>query len=790
MYISLNWIKEFVNLDGISDEELVKRFTMSTAEIEGVVKKGADMEDVVVAEIVETRKYEGSDHLNIMKVDDGSGEYLQILTGAPNVYKGMRTFLVRIGGMVAGHKIKLAKLAGKESYGMCCSEAELGIGSDDEGIVDYKGDAKNGTPIKEILPIDDTIIEIDNKSLSNRPDLWGHYGIAREFACIFDRKLKNIDSIDLTKFEGLKEVSINIENKNCFRYSAITVDNIKKHISPYFMKIRLNYCGMRDINLLADMTNYIMLEVGQPMHAFDNKLVKGINVISGDGKTKMTTLEGEEHILPEGAIIIADQKKNPVAIAGIKGGLLSGINEKTTSLLLESATFDAATIRKTAKKVGLATDSSQRYEKSLDPELCSVATGRLLYILSKICPDMVVTSAYSSKSTFNYPVRKIKFTREFIVSRGGEDVSSEFITNTLKKLGFKVKTNGEDYEVTVPSFRATKDVTMKEDIVEEIYRIFGYDNIKPKTILSKTIPVAQDKTVMYEYEIKKLLAEKYDANEVHSYIWNYADFNKHIGVKSKSVISLVDASNSGQSGIRSEIMPTLIKFYHENKNNFDELTIDEIGSVAESIGENGLVNESRRLGVLSASLKSAKDQYFLMKQIVLNIASSIIKTKISFDMNFDRPNYIHPVNSAAIVVNGEKIGYIGLLHPQVVRNIETKANIGVIELDYKKLVNAQELNKIIKPVSKFQSISMDFTFLVPKTMLFSQIEKAISEFRCKFDVTYSLVDIYENEALGENRAYTIKFDVTPLEHTLSSNEIDNFRKRILDHMNRFGLNLR
>lgn len=792
MYLSLNWIKEFVNLDGISEEEIANRLTMSVAEVEGTQKKGVGFDDIVVAKIVETRKLENSDHLNIMKVDDGSGELLQIVTGAPNVYKGMKTFLVRVGGMIDGHKIKIAKLAGHESFGMCCSEAELGIGADAEGIVDFFGDEPLGRDIKTFIPIEDTIIEIENKSLSNRPDLWGHYGFARELACIFDRKLLPLETVDLSAYAKLPKIGINVDTDKCLRYSAIAVSNITKKISPYAMKVRLGYCGLRDINLLADITNYVMLEVGQPMHAFDFDIVKSINVLQASGKEKMLTLEGEEHTLPKNSIVIADQKKVPVAIAGIKGGKLSSIGENTTSLLLESATFDAATIRKTAKAISLFTDSSMRYEKTLDPELTAISVARLLYILKKICPQMKVVSSFSDAYKFHYPLRKITITSEFVSSRGGTKVSDEYIMKTLKNLGFAAQKNGREIEVTVPSFRATKDVSIKEDLVEEIFRIFGYDNIQPMTIKSDVQSVEIEKKNKLEYKVKRLLAEKYNATEVHSYIWSFSDFNKFNGIETKSYISLMDSSNSGQSGIRSEIAPTMIKFFDENKNFFDELVLDEIGSVVVGIGEDKNVIEHRNLCVLVASAKkTAGEVYFDAKKIVQNIADSLMSTKIELDESIKRPAFIHPVNSVGVRTKSGEIGYFGLLHPTISRKLDKKFAVAIIELDFNKFCDSPTFSSEFDPPSKFQSVFMDLNFIVPNSMKYSKIESVFGEFRSKFSVCHKLIDIYENrEIFGEAKSMTFSFEIGASDHTLSTNEIETFRSRFIDHMKRAGVVLR
>ena len=569
MIISLNWIKDYVNLDGIEVDELVKRFGLSTAEVEGVEYVGKDIENVVVAKILSVENHPNSTKLHILKVDDGSGAPVQVVCGAPNVRVGLKTYFARVGGNVKGLKIKPAKLAGVDSFGMCCGGNELGIEADTSGIVELDDDMPIGKDIKEILPVEDVLIEVDNKSLTNRPDLWGHYGIAREFSAIFKRELKPIKKLNLNIYNNLKAVDVEIKTPSCYRYSAMTVKNVNKKTSSPLMKLRLNYCNMRDINLLADLTNYVMLEIGQPMHAFDNAIVKGVKVIETKNDVKMETLEGETHTIAPGSVVICDNQLSPVAIAGVKGGKLSGISEKTDSLLIESACFDCVSIRKTSRSIGLITDASLRYEKSLDPELCPIAIERLVYLLKEIDKNVEVTSSLTDVVAYSYPTKTIKIDAEFISRRGGVTLSTQDIVDILSRLGFGVSVEGKDILVKVPSFRATKDVSIKEDLVEEVFRMYGYDNIKSATMKMPLSPVDQLPTHTIEYEIKHALASLFNLNEVHTYIWNFEEFNKSIGINQKSVINLLDSSLSGNSGIRSYLAPSLIKVVYENKNKFD-----------------------------------------------------------------------------------------------------------------------------------------------------------------------------------------------------------------------------
>lgn len=790
MYISMNWIKDFVNLDGIEPEELMKKFNLTTAEIEGYEHKGQETTGVIFAKIEKVENHPNSDHLHILAVNTGT-EVLQIVCGAPNVRENMVVCLAPIGSKVSGHKMTKAKLAGVESFGMCCSEEELGIGSDNSGIMDITFPVTLGADIKTVFPMDDIVFEVDNKSLTNRPDLWGHYGLAREFAAMFNRELKPLDVVSLVEYNNLPKLNINVNSENCFRYSSLAVDNVTRKVSNQQMKIRLNYCGMRDINLLTDLANYIMLELGQPMHTFDKNIVKGINVNTATKGTKLLTLEGEEHDIPEGSTVICDSNNKPVAIAGIKGGKLSGIADDTNSLLLESACFDSKAIRITSTKIGLKTDASQRYEKSLDPEMTTLAIARFVKLLQKQDNGVKVVSSLTDVYTKKYPECEIDITADFVSKRIGVNVTNDDITNILTKLGFVVDLKNNMLNVKVPSYRATKDISLKEDLVEEIARSYGYDNIKPEPISMEVKSIEQNEAHNNEYQTKYILAEKYGMNEVHSYLWNFVDFNKSVGIEQKSYVSLVDDSNAGQSGIRSLLAPTLLKFMEENRNSYSDIQIFEIGRVVAGLDDNNLAIEEPHLSICLASQTLSNEiLYFRLKEVLMDIAQNIYGKQISLGKIDALPNYMHPVNSTNIYAENKNIGYFGVLHPSVKLAIDKRFNIAVLELNTNELLQAKNYENKIKKVSKFQDVNLDYSFLVPKTTKYADIENHLNNFRAKLIWTYKLTDIYENKELGDYASWTFKFNICALDKTLSAKDIEIFNMRLLQHMEQIGLKLK
>ena len=459
MFLSMNWISDFVDLTGLDKMELINKFSLSTAEVENeIFIKGSDLSGIVVAEIKEVADHPESKKLHLLKVDAGDGALTDVVCGAPNVRVGMKTAFAKVGAQIGEITISPRALAGHTSYGMCCSEKELGIGDGNDGIMDITDDVPCGTDLKELYQIDDIVFEVDNKSLTNRPDLWGHYGIAREFAALAGRELKPLDIADLEQFNNLPGLDMKIEDPICKRYSCLKIRNIETKVSPVNMRIRLYYCGMRSINFLADMTNYIMLEMGQPMHAFDSRKIEQIRIKRFDKPFKFKTLDNIERNIDENTLMICNGD-TPVAIAGIMGGLDSEIVDDTTSLTLESATFDAVSIRKSTTRLAHRTDASMRYEKCLDPEMTTVAIARFVKILSDIDNNVEITSSLTDEYAFKYDTVKLEFDKAFIDKYTGISISNERIVSTLSMLGFKVENRGDGFKVEVPSWRATKDVT-------------------------------------------------------------------------------------------------------------------------------------------------------------------------------------------------------------------------------------------------------------------------------------------------------------------------------------------
>lgn len=796
MYISMNWIKDFVDLTDIDIENLIYKFTMSTAEVEGITKYGFDTTGVVVGKIETIEKIENSDKLSKVIIDIGD-EKIQSICGAKNIFIGALIPFAKTGSKVQGEVVKSGKVNGIESNGICLSEKELGISQNHDGVMILQGNYKVGTDIKEIMPLEDIVFEVDNKSLTNRPDLWGHYGIAREIAAITKRELKPLPVEDLEVYNNLKKLDITVENaEECYRYSGITVENITKNISPLEMKIRLYYAGSRSINLLADITNYVMLEIGQPMHAFDKRLVDNINVCSLKKGEDYETLDGQTRFLPVGTLMINTVKEGqnvPVAIAGIMGGANSQIMEDTTSLFLESATFDSTLIRKTAMNISHRTDASARYEKTLDPEFAKMATARFIQILKEIDENVEVTSAFTDVYLKKYPVINIDIDKKFFDRYIGIDIPMETIVETLTNLKFIVKQDGENLNVEVPSFRATKDVSQKADLIEEVARIYGYDNIFPKSNLWKVEPIEEDETRILEYETKRLLAEKYGMSEIHSYVWYNEEKNKELKISVNDNLKIVNGLNKADSTLRANMGPTMIYALNSNLRYQNECNIFEIGRTFEYKFDNKDCIEKKVLGVaLSSNKLTEKDLMYKAKSIVESIFKIHKNVKVKYVQNNDTLNYswIHKINSYILEVNGKNQGYITVLHPRIKENINKKVNMVILELRIDNLVDVNKQNVIYNPISRYQTTNLDLTFTVDVNTKYEKMEEVIKNSKLEYLMGYSLIDIYENEEkMPGKKSVSIRFTIGSKEKTLEKEEIDLHMNTLINNFEKENMNV-
>ncbi len=766
MFLSMNWISDYVDFTGLDKLDLIHRFSLSTAEVENeIFLKGQDLKGVVCAEIKSVEAHPESEKLHLLKVDIGEPDLVDVVCGAPNVRVGMKTAFAKVGAQIGDITIAPRKLAGYTSNGMCCSEKEIGISDDNSGIMDITDDLQNGTDLKDVYAIEDIVFEVDNKSLTNRPDLWGHYGIAREFAALAGRPLKPLDTVDLHAYDNLPKVDMKIEDPLCQRYSCLQVENIHTNVSPVNMRIRLYYCGMRAINFLADLTNYLMLEMGQPMHAFDSRKVEKIRIKRFSEPFTFQTLDGVERNIDENTLMICNDN-TPVAIAGIMGGLDSEIVEDTTTLTLESATFDAASVRKSTVRLAHRTDASMRYEKCLDPEMTVPAIARFVKLLTDTDKTARVVSSLTDDYAYHYPPVTLEFDKAYLDRYTGIDIPNDTVVKTLQSLGFGVKADGDRFSVDVPSYRATKDVTIKADLVEEITRIYGYDNFDVHTAQAPLYPVRMSEEKTVEDKIKDILVKRFSLYELHSYVWAYYDDYKALGIEVEDNIKLINATNPNIETIRKSIVPTQLCQVRTNTAFAPDFGVFEIGRTVDGLDENNLCVEHKKLCVtLFSKTKSAETLYFELAKMLSVLADDVKHKSLAFAPMTATHSYQHPRNLNAVSCDGVTFGEIGLVHPAVSKKIDKKAAIVYAEIDVQAFAQIADAGIHYKEPSRFPGMEIDLSFV---SETFAPIGKAIEAADSPLIQKVEVVDTYRDAA---GKSITTRLTFSHPEKTLTRDEV-------------------
>lgn len=785
MFLSMNWISDFVDLSGLDKMDLIHRFSLSTAEVENeIFEKGKDLSGVVVAEIKSVEPHPESKKLHLLKVDAGDGKLTDVVCGAPNVRVGMKTAFAKVGARLGDITIAPRPLAGFDSYGMCCSEKEIGISDDNSGIMDITDDIPAGTDIKDAYAVDDIVFEVDNKSLTNRPDLWGHYGIAREFAALAGRPLKPLDTVDLHAYDALPKVDMKIEDPLCQRYSCLQVENIHTAVSPVNMRIRLYYCGMRAINFLADLTNYLMLEMGQPMHAFDSRKVEKLRIKRFPKPFEFQTLDGVERHIDENTLMICNGD-TPVAIAGIMGGLDSEIVEDTTTLTLESATFDAVSVRKSTVRLAHRTDASMRYEKCLDPEMTVPAIARFVKLLTDTDKDARVVSSLTDEYAYHYDTVTLDFDQSYVDRYTGIQIDGDTIVHTLEALGFTVTRDGDNFSVTVPSWRATKDVTIKADIIEEITRVYGYDNFAVHTASAPLYPVRPETEKTVEDRIKDILVKRFSLHEVHSYIWAYYDEYKALGLAVEDNVKLLNATNPNIETLRRSMIPTQLCQVRGNTAFAPSFGIFEIGRTVDGLDENGMCREYKKLAItLFSKTDSTETLYLSLRDMLAVLAADIKHKPLSFAAAEATHDYQHPRNLNTVLCDGVALGELGVVHPTVAKKIDKKAAMVYAEIDVRAFSEIADAGIVYREPSRFPGMEVDLSFV---SETYAPIGAAIEAANCPWIQDVDVVDTYRDES---GKSITVRLTFSHPERTLTREEVTAVVDKLIEALKAKGILLK
>lgn len=790
MKASIEWLKEYSDID-VDAVKLVDILTMTGSKVETIEQRGNDIKNVVVGKILEIVKHPDSDHLVITQMDLGD-EKVQIVTGADNIKVGDIVPVAKDGSeLPGGVKIKKGKLRGIDSCGMMCSVGELGLdinqypGQIEHGIMilDKNLENKLGEDIVDILNLREDIIDFE--ITPNRPDCLSIEGLGRETAVSLGKEFKNPrKNIDELKIEDKKEIEglkVDIEAPDlCYRYIARVVKNVKIAPSPEWLVRRLNACGIRSINNIVDITNYVMLEMGQPMHAFDINSIEGKHIIVRRAKNgeKITTLDEEERTLDENDLVIADETK-PVAIAGVMGGMNSEIEKDTETVVFESASFYGGAVRKTAKKVGLRTESSSRFEKGLSPENALRAINRAMELVEKLNAGEVVEGkidVYPTKQKTN----KINLDYDRINKLLGTEISKEEMIDTLEKLNIKV----ENDIAIAPYFRT--DIEQLADIAEEVLRFYGYDKLDTTLVESDTTIGIRNKEQKIEQKIKNVLV-----NSGLSEIYTYGFVSDKDLEKSKINKDLKETSILIQNPLSDEYrlmrpstIPSMMQTLATNANKKNSSAkLFDISKSYKNINnevENGEVPLQEN--ILTIGMYGDDIDFYTVKGLIENVLETSSINRYDIVRETENESY-HTGRCANIKVGIDVIATIGEVHPEVLDNYGIEKRAYLAEVNLSKVTKYSKANKKYIEVPKFPAVERDIAIIVDEKVEVGQIEKIITKKTKKLLEKMQLFDIYRNEKLGDNKksvAYSLIF--RDKNRTLSDEEINGVMENIIGEL--------
>lgn len=806
MKISFNWLKQYVSLpDSISPEEVGEKLKLATVEVEEITSQGKNLENIVVGKVLSVEKHPQADKLKICQVDVGD-EKLKIVCGGSNVYEKMITVVAKIGAKVKWHgegdlvELKTTAIRGEESKGMICGASEVGFEDlfppkDDHEILDLTGvvaDKFISKPIASALGLNDSVFEIDNKSLSNRPDLWGHYGMARETATLFSKTLKEYPIEAIKKIKNELDLKVEIEDiKLCPRYMAVAVAGVEVGESPGWLKQYLLSAGLRPINNIVDVTNYVMLDLGEPMHAFDaDQLAKnkeqGINIMVRKAKKEevLKLLDGEEIKLVEEDLVIADSQK-ALALAGVMGGEKSGINDKTETIIFEAANFNASSIRKTSVRLGVRTDSSARFEKSLDPNLCETAIKKAVQLVLEFCPKAKVTSKIIDEKNFSLAVGPLMVEKNIFAKKLGIEIPEKKIVEIFERLGFAVVDKGDKLSIKIPTWRATKDVSIAEDLVEEVARIYGYENIPSDLPKMSITPPILNRLRDVEHEVRDCLTRDLGYCETNNYAFVSKEQIEKMGDKSQ-YLELDNPLSKEKPFLCRSLTPNLIENAVKNIEFFDTVALYEIAKVfwPEEPGVRSGENDSEllpRQDVFLTVLFAQKKNENPLVEIRRALERIAGQFNIDYSVNelSSAKEWQHAGRSGEVLMNDGSVGSIYELNPFTADKFGLKpVRTAILEINLSIFAGLPIKEKKYKKIPQFPEMIRDLSFVADKKIVHSQIVSAVKEIDNLLD-EIELFDVYEGKNLPENKkSLAYRFIFSHPDKTLNADEVEEAMKKI------------
>ncbi len=790
MKLSLNFVKDYVDIpEDLDVTTIAEDMTRVGNEYDSAIKL-VDATNLIIGKVIECKSHPDSDHLHLCKVDIGT-KILNIVCGAPNVREGLKVIVAQDGAKLPGGVIiKKSVIRGQESNGMLCALYEIGIEkkflseADKNGICELPENAPiGGNPI-EFLKLNDEVIDFD--LTANRGDLLSILGMAYELSSIYDKDVRTPDLTHKEVGEDIaKEFTTEIETENCKLFLTRKAKDVVIKESPDFIKNRLIASGIRPINNVVDISNYVMLELGQPLHFYDNDNLGNKIVVrmANDGE-KLTTLDGQERELSKEDIVITDGKKT-VGLAGVMGGLTTEVEPTTKNVIIEAAIFDSVKVRKTSNKI-LRSEASNRFEKGLDPARTYMAMERACHLLEKYADAKIVKGMFKYDVTKNQE-KKIEIEYQFINDVLGANISKEDILNTFKKLKFETKPKEKSVIVTVPTRRI--DISIKEDLVEEIGRIYGVDNIQGK------LPVVPMKQGSVNKTIRRIEHKMSDLglNETLTYILINDKEVRKFTVDKFEPLKLLDPITEDRNTLRYSMIPSLYKIYEYNKARENkDVCLFEIGKGFYKKGE--VYGEDQKICVLMSGKYYNKIGYnqdvdfFDIKGVAEELLDFLgYANRYSFVISKQMPQEFHPGQTAEISVNNDIVGIVGRIHPEI-----EKEKVFVMEINLDKLL-AKKVGKMkFKEISKFPVVKKDLSILVDKNITSKDIETKIKKKAGKLLLDIKLFDLYEGKNILDKNKRSLAYSLTfgDQNRTLNDEEINSIMENIIEDLAKSGMELR
>ena len=795
MNISMKFLERYIDLPkDISYDQIAYDLTMRTVEVEEVIKTADKFHDIVVGEIKEVRPHPNADALRICMTDVGEGELKQIVCGGSNLTAGHKVCVAKPGSEVVWHGegepvlLKETKLRGESSYGMICSPTEVYLGDiiemkDEREITDFTElgiECEVGQNVAEVMGLDDVILEVDNKSLSNRPDLWGHYGVAREFAAIYKLPLKELDD---SLPEGLPEYKVSIEEpERCPRFTATKIENIYVKESPVWMKTLITNAGMRPINAIVDITNFVLMAVGQPQHAYDSTHVNGDEIVvrlAKDGE-QLLLLDEKDLDLTSDHLVICDAD-HPLNLAGIKGGKDDSVLDSTTSVILECAVFTAPGIRRTTAYFNEKTDAALRYEKGIDTQRANLGVNMALSLFKEIYPECKI-----SAFTDCYPVKTekavIDITQEFLDRRLGEVVERSEIEDILTRLGYEVEFDNGTYHCKAPTWRSTGDVSIHDDILGDIARIIGYEYFKKQPLTIRFESSVNQVKADLSRKMKEYLAFRCGFNEMFTYPWVDEKFIHAAGIKDEDTIKLSTPPSPEQGMLRSSLIPGILESIVKNERYFDEFCLFESAQVFEP-GEYHPSTEEETLPVHrnylsgTAAGKDPATLIYKVKGAVENMSGYCHFESLEFAQD-EKPSWADEKAWLNVKCGGECVGSIGLISVAALNEAGVKnLSAAAFEIDTDKLTPYPSRTNEFKHLPQYPLVDQDLSILVDESVKWADISGSID----KMVREIKFVEEYRGKQIPEGKkSVMFSYKIGNDDSTMTSKQIEKKMNAIIN----------